>query len=146
VQSLLDAGALLVGKANLHEIGLGTTGLNTVHGAARPRSGSGCGACLLVWVGRWGVQMGVECGVWGLGYVGSQSSQAEGQRQQHPTQPSIPAASPRAGTPRNPHDVARHTGGSSSGSAALVAAGICPIAVGECRWRSCSLSLCRVPG
>ncbi|GAB4823263.1 hypothetical protein N2152v2_010309 [Parachlorella kessleri] len=65
VQSLLDAGAILLGKTNLHEIGLGTTGLNVVHG-----------------------------------------------------------------TPRNPHDVWRHTGGSSSGSAALVAAGICPIAVG----------------
>ncbi|KAL4419344.1 hypothetical protein ABPG75_002647, partial [Micractinium tetrahymenae] len=65
VQSLLDAGALLVGKATLHEIGLGTTGLNTV-----------------------------------------------------------------TGTARNPHSPAHHTGGSSSGSAALLAAGICPIAVG----------------
>lgn len=65
VQALVDAGALLVGKATLHEIGLGTTGLNTV-----------------------------------------------------------------TGTARNPHSPAHHTGGSSSGSAALLAAGICPIAVG----------------
>ncbi len=68
VQSLLDSGAILIGKANSHELGLGTTGLNNVHG-----------------------------------------------------------------TPRNPHDVWRHTGGSSSGSAALVAAGVCPFAVGEPR-------------
>ncbi|KAL4858988.1 Fatty acid amide hydrolase [Chlorella vulgaris] len=66
VQVLLDAGAVLIGKANLHEIGLGTTGLNI-----------------------------------------------------------------RTGTPRNPHSTAHHTGGSSSGSAALVAAGICPFAVGS---------------
>lgn len=65
VQSLVDAGALLVGKATLHEIGLGTTGLNLV-----------------------------------------------------------------TGTTRNPHSTSHHTGGSSSGSAALVAAGLCPFAVG----------------
>jgi len=64
-QALLDAGALLVGKANMHEIGLGTTGLNTTHG-----------------------------------------------------------------TPRNPHDTSRHTGGSSSGSSAIVAAGLCVFAIG----------------
>lgn len=34
------------------------------------------------------------------------------------------------GTPRNPFDPTRCTGGSSSGSAAAVAAGLCPIAVG----------------
>ena len=65
VATLLAAGALCVGKASMHEIGLGTTGLNTVHD-----------------------------------------------------------------TPRNPHDPSRHTGGSSSGSAALVAAGLCAFAVG----------------
>eukprot|EP00887_Chlorella_sp_A99_P006764 scaffold3.g6764.t1 len=67
VRALLDAGALLVGKANTHEIGIGTTGLNTV-----------------------------------------------------------------TGTPRNPHNTAHHTGGSSSGSGGIVAAGICPIAL-ACR-------------
>ncbi len=41
---------------------------------------------------------------------------------------------PVAGTARNPHDVQHITGGSSSGSAALVAAGVCPFAVGECAW------------
>lgn len=34
------------------------------------------------------------------------------------------------GLVRNPHDLARDTGGSSSGSAAAVAAGLCPIAIG----------------
>ena len=65
VARLRAAGALLVGKANMHEIGLGVTGLNPHHGAAR-----------------------------------------------------------------NPHDPARATGGSSSGSAAIVGAGLCPLAVG----------------
>ncbi len=65
VGRLRAAGALLVGKTNMHEIGLGVTGLNPHHGTAR-----------------------------------------------------------------NPHDPARFPGGSSSGSAATVAAGLCPIAVG----------------
>ncbi len=59
------AGALLVGKANMHEIGLGVTGLNVNYGVAR-----------------------------------------------------------------NPHDLKCHTGGSSSGSAAAVAAGLVPVAIG----------------
>lgn len=65
VARLRAAGALLIGKTNMHEIGLGVTGLNATHGTAR-----------------------------------------------------------------NPHDPARHTGGSSSGAAAAVAAGFCPMAVG----------------
>jgi Asp-tRNA(Asn)/Glu-tRNA(Gln) amidotransferase A subunit family amidase len=65
VARLRAQGALLFGKANMHEIGIGTTGLN-VH----------------------------------------------------------------FGTPRNPYDPSRHTGGSSSGSAAAVGAGLCPLAVG----------------
>jgi Asp-tRNA(Asn)/Glu-tRNA(Gln) amidotransferase A subunit family amidase len=65
VARLRAAGALLVGKTNMHEIGIGVTGLNTIHG-----------------------------------------------------------------TPRNPYAMDRHTGGSSSGSAAAVAAGLCPMAVG----------------
>jgi Asp-tRNA(Asn)/Glu-tRNA(Gln) amidotransferase A subunit family amidase len=62
---LRAAGALLIGKANMHEIGIGCTGLNPHHG-----------------------------------------------------------------TVRNPYDLGRHTGGSSSGSGAIVAAGLCPIAIG----------------
>jgi Asp-tRNA(Asn)/Glu-tRNA(Gln) amidotransferase A subunit family amidase len=65
VARLRAAGALLIGKANMHEIGLGVTGLNPIHGAAR-----------------------------------------------------------------NPYDPSRCTGGSSSGPAAAVASGLCPIAVG----------------
>lgn len=65
VARLRAAGALLFGKVNMHEIGLGVTGLNPHHGACR-----------------------------------------------------------------NPYDPARATGGSSSGSAASVAAGYGPIAIG----------------
>jgi Asp-tRNA(Asn)/Glu-tRNA(Gln) amidotransferase A subunit family amidase len=60
-----SAGALLLGKTNMHEIGIGVTGLNLVHG-----------------------------------------------------------------TPRNPYAPDHYTGGSSSGSAAAVAAGLCPLAIG----------------
>jgi Asp-tRNA(Asn)/Glu-tRNA(Gln) amidotransferase A subunit family amidase len=67
VARLRAAGALLLGKTNMHEIGIGVTGLN-------PNPAHGCA--------------------------------------------------------RNPHDPGRHTGGSSSGSAAAVAAGLCPLAVG----------------
>jgi Asp-tRNA(Asn)/Glu-tRNA(Gln) amidotransferase A subunit family amidase len=62
---LRAAGALLIGKANMHEIGIDTSGFNQHHG-----------------------------------------------------------------TPRNPYDPGRYTGGSSSGSAAAVAAGLCPLSVG----------------
>ena len=65
VAGLRAAGALLVGKANMQEIGLGVFGLNPHHGIAR-----------------------------------------------------------------NPHNPLYHTGGSSSGSAAAVGAGIVPVAVG----------------
>ncbi len=65
VARMRAAGALLIGKANMHEIGIGVTGLNPHHGCAR-----------------------------------------------------------------NPYNVAHYTGGSSSGSAAAVAAGLCPVALG----------------
>jgi Asp-tRNA(Asn)/Glu-tRNA(Gln) amidotransferase A subunit family amidase len=64
VARMRAAGALLIGKTNMHEIGIGVTGLNPHHG-----------------------------------------------------------------TPRNPYAPERHTGGSSSGSAAAVAAGLCPMAI-----------------
>jgi len=65
VARLRAAGALLVGKASMHEIGIGVTGLNPHHGATR-----------------------------------------------------------------NPHHLEHVSGGSSSGSAAAVAAGLCPVAIG----------------
>lgn len=65
VAALRAAGAVLLGKANLHEVGVGMTGLNLAHG-----------------------------------------------------------------TPRNPHDPTRFCGGSSSGCAAAVAAGMCVFAIG----------------
>ncbi len=65
VARLRAAGALLVGKANMHEIGIGVTGQNPHHG-----------------------------------------------------------------TPRNPYHPNHYTGGSSSGSAAAVASGLAPIAIG----------------
>ncbi|MFN2215770.1 MAG: amidase [Anaerolineales bacterium] len=65
VARLRAAGALLIGKTNMHEIGIGVTGLN-----------------------------------------------------------------PNTGTTRNPYNTEHFTGGSSSGSGAAVAAGLCPIAVG----------------
>jgi Asp-tRNA(Asn)/Glu-tRNA(Gln) amidotransferase A subunit family amidase len=65
VARMRAAGALLIGKANMHEIGIGVTGLNPIHG-----------------------------------------------------------------TPRNPYDPQRYTGGSSSGPGAAVAAGLCPVAIG----------------
>jgi Asp-tRNA(Asn)/Glu-tRNA(Gln) amidotransferase A subunit family amidase len=64
VARMRATGALLIGKANMHEIGIGITGLNPIHG-----------------------------------------------------------------TPRNPYDPHRHTGGSSSGPGAAVAAGLCPVAI-----------------
>lgn len=77
------AGAVIVGKTNMHEIGSGVTGFN-----------------------------------------------------QH------------YGTVRNPHDPTRHTGGSSSGSAAAVAAGIVPLAIGVDGGGSIRIpsSLCGVVG
>lgn len=65
VAALRAAGAVLLGKANMHEAGIGVTGWNTHH---RP--------------------------------------------------------------PRNPYCPSHHTGGSSSGCAALVASGICPVTIG----------------
>ncbi len=65
VARMRAAGALLIGKANMHEIGLGVTGMN-----------------------------------------------------------------PHNGPARNPYDPMHYTGGSSSGPAAAVAAGLCPIAIG----------------
>jgi Asp-tRNA(Asn)/Glu-tRNA(Gln) amidotransferase A subunit family amidase len=65
VARLRTAGALIIGKANMHEIGIGVTG-----------------------------------------------------------------QSPHHGTPRNPYDPNHYTGGSSSGPASAVAAGLCPAAVG----------------
>uniref|UniRef100_A0A7I4CHU1 Amidase domain-containing protein n=1 Tax=Physcomitrium patens TaxID=3218 RepID=A0A7I4CHU1_PHYPA len=39
-------------------------------------------------------------------------------------------SNPHHGTARNPHDLGRYTGGSSSGPGAIVASGLCPVALG----------------
>ncbi len=55
----------------------------------------------------------------------------------------------RTGTPLNPYNLEHFTGGSSSGSAALLAAGLCPLAIGEGAspqrppWRDALLALPR---
>ncbi|HYX33495.1 MAG TPA: amidase [Oligoflexus sp.] len=83
VSRLRQAGALIVGVTNMHEIGIGVTGANVHQGVAR-----------------------------------------------------------------NPFDKKRHTGGSSSGSAAAVAAGLVPIAIGADGGGSVRIpsSLCGVVG
>ncbi len=83
VARLRAAGALLIGKTNMHEMGMGVTGLNPHHGACR-----------------------------------------------------------------NPYDPGHATGGSSSGPAAAVAAGFCPIAVGADGGGSIRIpsSLCGIVG
>nr|XP_043623689.1 fatty acid amide hydrolase-like [Erigeron canadensis] len=83
VSRLRSCGVILVGKANMHEMGMGTTGVN-----------------------------------------------------------------PNYGTARNPHDLERYTGGSSSGPAAIVASGICSAALGTDGGGSIRIpsSLCGVVG
>ncbi|KAM0932199.1 putative hydrolase [Dioscorea sansibarensis] len=83
VARLRRCGVIFIGKANMHELGLGTTGNN-----------------------------------------------------------------PNYGTTRNPHAIDRYTGGSSSGPAALVAAGLCSAAVGTDGGGSVRIpsSLCGVVG
>eukprot|EP00850_Spirogloea_muscicola_P008075 SM000042S15342 [mRNA] locus=s42:460916:465213:- [translate_table: standard] len=55
---------------------------------------------------------------------------------------------PHYGTPRNPYNMNHYTGGSSSGSAAAVAAGLCPAAIGNDGGGSIRIpaSLCGVVG
>ncbi|XP_010243851.1 PREDICTED: fatty acid amide hydrolase-like isoform X3 [Nelumbo nucifera] len=65
VKHLRSCGAIIVGKTNMHELGVGTSGINPHYGATR-----------------------------------------------------------------NPYDPSKVTGGSSSGSAAVVSAGLCPVALG----------------
>ncbi|CAN8277511.1 unnamed protein product [Cochlearia groenlandica] len=83
VSKLRCCGAILLGKANMHELGMGTTGNNSNYG-----------------------------------------------------------------TTRNPHDTKRYTGGSSSGSAAIVAAGLCSAALGTDGGGSVRIpaSLCGITG
>ena len=50
------------------------------------------------------------------------------------------------GTPRNPHDTSRLTGGSSSGSAGIIAAGICPISTGGLAPACCFCDIKRIAG
>lgn len=83
VERLRRAGAILFGKTNMHELGLGPSGVNIYHGAAR-----------------------------------------------------------------NPFDATRDTGGSSAGSAAAVASGLVPLALGNDGGGSIRIpaALCGIPG
>ncbi|KAL2614311.1 hypothetical protein AAZV13_08G002400 [Glycine max] len=83
VKRLRLCGAILVGKTNMHELGVGTSGINPHYGAAR-----------------------------------------------------------------NPYDINKISGGSSSGSAAVVSAGLCPVALGVDGGGSVRMpaSLCGVVG
>lgn len=69
VGRLRDAGALLIGKANMHEIGIGVTGINVHHGATRnpydrDRSpgGSSSGSAACVGVGLVPIALGADGG------------------------------------------------------------------------------------
>lgn len=53
-----------------------------------------------------------------------------GKTNQHELGSGTTGNNPHYGTARNPHDPKRYTGGSSAGSAALVACGLCPAALG----------------
>ncbi|TVU38314.1 hypothetical protein EJB05_11676, partial [Eragrostis curvula] len=83
VGQLRKCGAILFGKANMHELGCGTTGNNANYG-----------------------------------------------------------------TSRNPHSIDRYTGGSSSGPAAIVSSGLCPVAIGTDSGGSVRIpsSLCGIVG
>lgn len=110
VQALLDAGALLVGKTTLHEIG---ARLNSVL-AGCLRGPTPCYALPSVGAPPHHCEPSLTCPLrpcprTGLGTTGLNLA---------------------TGTARNAHSPAHHTGGSSSGSAAAVAAGLCPFAVG----------------
>ncbi|KAI8929676.1 amidase [Entophlyctis helioformis] len=53
-----------------------------------------------------------------------------GKTRMHELGVDVTNCNPGCGTPRNPYNVDHFTGGSSGGSAAAVAAGLCPIAIG----------------
>ena len=69
VARLREAGAVLVGKANMHELGAGVTGLNRLHGTARNphhadhhTGGSSSGSAAAVAAGLCPVAVGVDSG------------------------------------------------------------------------------------
>jgi Asp-tRNA(Asn)/Glu-tRNA(Gln) amidotransferase A subunit family amidase len=108
---MLDAGALLIGKATLHEIGAQRMGCH--QGFAGPAPAVVQQRSLKATAGtaaEASAEFACSCpSSAGLGTTGLNLV---------------------TGTARNPHSTAHHTGGSSSGSAALVAAGLCPFALG----------------
>ena len=124
VQALQDAGALLVGKATLHEIGEAgdVVGklfgrLQQLHTQMRSCHGGGWLSC--------SQQLHLCC------RDCDDADSAQLLAVPCPAGLGTTGLNLLTGTARNPHSTAHHTGGSSSGCAAIVAAGLCPFALGE---------------
>ncbi|KAG2454611.1 hypothetical protein HYH02_000452 [Chlamydomonas schloesseri] len=111
VAALRHLGCLLLGKTSMHEIGIGITGLNVASkatainpyspGLASPAAAAAAAAA---------------------------SSSADGAK------PAAAAASSNSGSSGSSGSSSKHlhyTGGSSSGTAGILAAGVCPIAIGS---------------
>jgi Asp-tRNA(Asn)/Glu-tRNA(Gln) amidotransferase A subunit family amidase len=115
VARLREAGAMIIGKTNMHEIGIGVTGLNPFHGTPvnpyapwRYPGGSSSGSATSVAAGITPVAIGADgggsiripsayCGVFGLKLTMGRTS-ASGE---YPLAPSVGNAGPIAGNVRD---------------------------------------------
>ena len=98
VAQLRACGAVLAGKANMHELGAGTSGINPHHGYVSYR------------IPAHPVRMRTSVVVYGI----------------YPIYTTVCLCR----STRNPYNAGKIAGGSSSGSAAVVCAGLCPVALG----------------